>query len=50
MAKSLFVLFGATGSLAREKILPALKKIDKKDIEILLYARRDFEADFPFPV
>ncbi|HTK03662.1 MAG TPA: hypothetical protein VL401_02725 [Alphaproteobacteria bacterium] len=48
MAKSLFILFGATGSLAQEKILPALKKLHNENIEIVLYARRDFEADFPY--
>lgn len=48
MAKSLFVLFGATGSLTKEKILPALKKLHNENIEIVLYARRDFETDFPY--
>ncbi len=48
MEKSLFVLFGATGSLAREKIIPALKKVHKEDVEIVLYGRRDFETDFPY--
>ncbi len=47
MEKSLFVLFGSTGSLAKEKIIPALRKIHNENIEIILYARRDFETDFP---
>lgn len=39
--KSTFVLFGATGDLAKAKILPALKVIG---VEPLLYVRRDIDA------
>jgi len=49
MAKSAFVLFGSTGSLAKEKIIPAInslyKKGDLENIEIIFYARREVEID-----
>src|SRR6185369_8965486 len=52
MEKSLFVLFGATGSLAREKIIPAINSLsergDFKNIEIVLYGRRDFDTNFKY--
>lgn len=43
MSKKVFILLGATGSLAKEKIIPYLDKIDA---DIILYARRPIETKY----
>ena len=49
--KNIFILFGATGDLSREKILPALFSVYKdgsiKDLSIIAVSRRDYtDEDF----
>jgi glucose-6-phosphate 1-dehydrogenase len=45
VSENLFVLLGATGTLAKEKIFPYLKNIDS---EVVLYARRPVETKLDF--
>lgn len=48
MAHKLFILFGATGSLARLKIFPALSNLylnnELKSVKILAYGRKEFDS------
>lgn len=47
MSNKLFILFGATGSLAKNKVFPALSKIfTNNKIEVIACGRKSFNADY----
>lgn len=40
------IIFGASGDLAKKKLLPAISKIYTKDMEVIGYSRSDLEGSF----
>ena len=40
------VIFGASGNLAKTKLIPALSKIDTSDVEIIAYARSNLKDSY----
>ncbi len=42
MTHTLFILFGATGDLAKRYIFPSLSRIEEKNIEVIATGRRNY--------